>query len=237
MGLNARCGASALAAAAAVAIGASAAQAVVTVTTASQTNGTNTLPHTFTPSATDLINGLAPSASAGTFTQEGAGGTPVLTNGSFPSPITRSPDPTNNFQFSAFATGGNAGGTSVTYTLAAPGNVHSIDVYGGWQDGGRDQQIYDVFYSTAGDPGTFLSLASVNFNPADPGGNPQVTRVTIGDDAGNLATNVAALRFDFGATENGYSGYAEIDVHAVPEPASLGLLGLGALGPLARRRR
>jgi hypothetical protein len=41
------------------------------VTTASQTNGTETLPHTFTPSATDLINGLSPTAQAGTSRMRG----------------------------------------------------------------------------------------------------------------------------------------------------------------------
>jgi len=215
---------------------AGAAQAAVVIATDSQTNGTNSLPHTYVVSSTDLINGLAPSAQAGTFTQEGTGGTPVLTNGAFPSPITR--DGGGPFQFGAFATGGNGGGTSVTYTLGSASNITGIDVYGGWQDGGRDQQSYSVLYSTAIAPATFIPLTTVNFNP---GGTafPQVTRVSITDNAGNLASNVAALRFDFNATENGYSGYAEIDVlgTAVPEPGALGLLGLATIGLAARRRR
>lgn len=207
---------------------------VVTVTS-SQTNGTNSLPHTFVPSTTDLIQGLSPTAQSGTFTQEGAGGVPVLTDGLFASPISR--DGGGAFQFGTFATGGNTGGTSLTYTLAAPSTIASISVYGGWQDGGRDQQSYNISYSVAAAPGTFLPLTSVNFNPADPGGLPQVTRVTISDTTGTLASSVAALRFDFNATENGYSGYSEIDVIAVPETGAVSLLGLTALGLTSRRRR
>ena len=50
-----------------------------------------------------------------------------------------------------------------------------------------------------------------------------------------LAMNVAALRFDFNTTENGYSGYSEIDVFGVqlPEPGSIAiwsLLGVSGLG-------
>ena len=203
------------------------------VSTFSQTNDTNTLPHTFVPSATDLINGLVPSAETGIFTQEGTGGTTVLTDGSFPSPITR--DEGGAFQFSSFATGGDGGGTSVTFTLASPVTVTGIDVYGGWQDGGRDQQKFSIFYAVSADPLVFLPLTTVDFNPADPTGNPQVTLVSITDSTGTLATDVTALRFDFGVTENGYSGYSEIDV--IPEPSAVGLLGLASAGILARRRR
>jgi hypothetical protein len=212
------------------------AHGVPVITTASQTNGTTSLPHTFVPSATDIINGMLPSASAGLFTQEGAGGLPVLTNGQFPSPISR--DGGGAFQFSAFATGGTgptSGGTSLTFTLASPVNVTGINVYGGWQDGGRDQQSYSIFYAVSAAPSTFLPLTTVNFNPPDSAGMPQVTQVSITDNTGTLAANVAALRFDFNATENGYSGYAEIDV--VPEPSAIGLLGLASAGVLARRRR
>ena len=210
-----------------------AAQGAPVISTAFQTNGTANLPHTFQPLANDLINGLAATNVLGTFTQEMTGGTPVLTNGLFPSPLTRGVG--TEFQFAGFATGGNGGGTSLTFTLATATVVTQIDVYGAWQDGGRDQQAYSIFYSTALAPTTFVLLTNVDFNPPDPAGMPQATRVRITDSLGALATNVKSLRFDFGNTENGYSGYAEIDV--IPEPGVMGMLGVAVLGLLGRRRR
>jgi hypothetical protein len=219
------------------AVGLPTARATLVIATASQTNGTDSLPHTFTPSASDLINGLASSAQAGNFSQEGTGGTGVLTNGSFPSPITR--DAGGPFQFAAFATGGNGGGTSVTYTLASPANLTNIVTYGGWQDQGRDQQAYSVLYATAAAPTIFVPLGTVDFNPPDALGHPQVTRVTLTDTTGVLAAGVKALRFDFNTTENGYSGYSEIDVNgtSIPEPTAIGLVGCVAGAGLLRRRR
>ncbi len=208
--------------------------ALVTVTDF-QTNGTDTLAHPYAVSTTDLLNGLAPTAQPGNFVQEGAGGAGVLTDGLFASPITR--DLGGAFQFSTFATAGPGGGTSLTYLLGVARNIGSISVYGGWQDSGRDQQSYSIFYSTAAAPGTFLPLTTVNFNPGTTT-HPQVTKVSISDTTGILASDVAGLRFDFNATENGYSGYSEIDVFAaVPEPGSIGLLGLAVLGAAAGRRR
>jgi len=216
-------------------LSAAAAPAAVVTVTDFQTNGTDTLAHPYAVSSTDLLNGLAPTAQAGIFIQEGAGGAGVLTDGLFASPITR--DLGGAFQFSTFATGGNTGGTSLTYLLGSTQNIGSISIYGGWQDSGRDQQSYSIFYSTAAAPGTFLPLTTVDFNPGATT-HPQVTMVSISDTTGILASNVAGLRFDFNATENGYSGYSEIDVFGVvPEPGSMGLLGLTAFGAITRRRR
>ena len=53
-------------------------------------------------------------------------------------------------------------------------------------------------------------------------------------------TGVDAIRLDFfGGQENNYAGLGEVDVigaATVPEPASVGLLLVGAVGLLQRRR-
>jgi hypothetical protein len=116
-------------------------------------------------------------------------------------------------------------------------DLREITVYGGWQDSGRDEQSYNIFYATAAAPLVFLPLTTVEFQPPDSSGQPQATRVSITDTTGMLAGNVSAIRFDFTDTENGYSGYSEIDVFAVPEPSTIGLLALTSAGVLAFRRR
>lgn len=211
------------------------ASAAVVVSTSSQNNGTGSLSHTYTVSSTDLLNGLTASASTGFFVQEGAGGVPVLTDGSFTSLILGS----SLFAAGSFATGGQSGGTSVTYTLPVAGSLASINVYGGWRDRGRDQQSYSVFYAVASAPSTFILLQTVDFNPTVADSNsPVATKSTISEDAtGILAANVKTLRFDFNATENGYSGYSEIDVFAVPEPSAALLGCIGLLGLTFRCRR
>ena len=198
-------------------------------------------------SATDLINGAAPGASTGNFALEVGGGLPVLTDGAYGTitrvPVTGTPEPHPAF---ATAGNGNGAGSVATYNLNLATsplgyNISRIDVYGGWNDAGRDQQRYNVLYSTVGDPTTFIPLTSVDYQPANTGNVQSATLVRITENAlSNLATGVAAIRFDFTpAVENGHTGYAEIDVigTAVPEPAMAGLVGLGCVGLLARRRR
>ena len=123
---------------------------------------------------------------------------------------------------------GSGAGSSVTYSLAGSASGYDLArvmAYGGWKDAGRDQQAYTVYYSKVSDPATFILLGSVNYNPANAASVPCATLVTLTPASGALATNVAAVKFDFTspASENGYCGYAEIGIFgsvSVPVPTT-----------------
>jgi hypothetical protein len=187
------------------------------------------------PSSTDLLNGLLPSASNGNFQEEASTGTAALTNGTV---ATFYGNQMADSDHTAYATGHN--GDSVTYALGGASNLSSIVIYGGWNDGGRDAQHYDVLTSTDGT--SFNPLGSIDVNPGIQGTDttPISNRVAFTEDAlANLATGVTHLRVNFLAVENGYTGYTEIDVFGspVPEPAAAALASFGMLGALKLRRR
>ena len=168
-----------------------------------------------------LIAGRSPSTAVGNFSKEKtgrninsltAGGSLALTEivGDPGFPITTS---TN------YVTCGNGGGagSSLIYSLTnspAGYDLTNITVYGGWADNGRDQQAYTVSYATVTAPADFVPLATVNYNPQIAGGIQSATRVTLTSSIGVLASNVAALKFDFAspASENGFCGYGAITV-------------------------
>jgi hypothetical protein len=185
---------------------------------------------TFTPTWTvatnnSLIAGRSPSSASGNFSLEAPGRSVsaltasnnlalTLISGGASFPITTS---TN------YVTCGNGAGAgaSLVYSLAGSPtgyNLTNIVVYGGWADAGRDQQAYTIACSSVGAPGNFTTLASVNFNPANPARAQSATRMTLAPDTGVLATNVAAVKFDFSSpvSENGYCGYGAITVFGTP---------------------
>ena len=179
----------------------------------------------WTISPGDLLEGKSPSSvGSGDFANGGAGGVAKLTDGSLSMA---------DGLLSSFASGGTGGsGTTVTYQLASGGvgvTVNEIVTYGGWQDGGRDQQHYTVYYSTVASPTNFIALTSVSYDPTVSGNGvpsnlPIVDKVTITSSTGApLATNVAALEFDFTnpSGENGWSGYSELAVYG--QAAATGL--------------
>ena len=94
-----------------------------------------------------------------------------------------------------------------------------------------------MFASFVGSPSNFVQVATVNYAPfTGNAGTPNSSQVTL-TDPGNTLVGVAALRFAF--LSNGGSGqvFREINVTGTPEPASLGLIGLGSLLFLRRTAR
>ena len=198
------------------------------------------------PSASDLLNGLSPIAQSGNFTLEGGGGTPALTDGAFDT-FYGTPGVANT-NHGAYATAGNGGGlgTTVTYDLGAAYDLSAVVIYGGWLDGGRDQQNAEVLVSF--DNVNFSSVASTTGNldtvaSTTPGSSRPLSHRNsfLDGGGGDLASNVRYIKVNFNAVENGYAGYAEIDAFGVvvPEPSTLALSAFGLLGLLliGRRRR
>jgi len=182
----------------------------------------------FTPTWTittnnSLIAGQSPSSASGNFTEEipgrnvnslTAGGSATITviNGTY--------GYTTSTNYVTCGNGSGAG-ASIIYTLSGSTNGYNLTnltVYGGWGDAGRDQQAYTVYYSTIAAPTNFVQLDTVNYNPANAANVQSATRATLTPAAGMLATNVAAVKFDFTTptTANGYCGYWEIDLFGIP---------------------
>ena len=227
----------------ALSLAASGASAAVTETDSFQTGtgpGT-TLTPTYTVQANDLLLGLTPTTilpSASVFMnssvrQDGAGGVPVLTDGSYGTSNNATGSHLN------FAIAGTNAGTELIYTLASPSNITSIITLGGWTDPGRDQQSFSVYTSTGG---AFTLLATVSYQPSTastPSNTPVATQTTL-DGFGTLS-NVTQIQYIFNAGVNGYEGYNELEVigAVVPEPSTWAAVALGAglLGTVTLRRR
>jgi hypothetical protein len=127
--------------------------------------------------------------------------------------------------------GSPAAGATIVYALtgAAQGyNVTNITVCGGWINNSRDAQACTVYYSTVSAPAIFIQMGSINYNPVNTGFDPLnptlprhvpcATRAVLTPASGVLASNVAVVKFDFTnpASENGYCGYAKINVYGIP---------------------
>ncbi len=108
----------------------------------------------------------------------------------------------------------------MTYTLptATYGyNLTNIAVYGGWSDDGRNEQKYQVLYSTFSSPSTFVSIGTFDYNPTFNDGAPNSTRVILVPLTGVLAHNVAAVQINFNMqSKNNWNGYSEITISGTP---------------------
>ena len=199
---------------------------VVTSIAAQTGTGSGTFTPTWTVATNNsLIAGQLPSSMSGSFTLEVPGrSVSSLTDGGDGAltQINGTSGATTSINYVTCGNGSGAG-ASVTYTLAgfaAGFNLTNILVYGGWKDAGRDQQAYTVYYSKVTAPATFILLGTVNYNPANASGVQSATRATLTPATGALATNVAAVKFDFTTptSENGYCGYSEIGLYGTPSP-------------------
>ncbi len=209
------------------------------------TNQTGKGSGTFYPSWTfttngSLIAGQSPTSSSGNFSEEipGRNINSLTAGGSLGVALINGTDgttATTNYVTCGNGTGpdGSSAGATLIYNLTDFTNGYdltNITVYGGWADNGRDQQAYTVSYSMAPAPADFLPLAVVNYNPSVANDVQSATRVTLTGSTGVLATNVAAVKFDFTspASENGYCGYAGINIFGTPAIAPVTPTALNA---------
>lgn len=121
-------------------------------------------------------------------------------------------------------------GSYMIYTLntnVSPNgfDLTSITIYGGWGDSGRNEQKYQILYSTIASPGSFINMGTFDYNPNNPGANQSATRVTLVPASGAMAQNVYAVQINWALQgsppKNGYEGYSEIIVkgtHSSPKP-------------------
>jgi len=200
----------------------------LTVTTSNEVGVASTYP--FTPSWTvntndSLIAGLTPSLSSGNFNLEspesGVRSVDTLSANTdlslVKTTITNSANGTTERNYVTVGNGSGAGRV-IVYTLPANANGYdltNITVYGGWADRGRDALAHTILYSTVSDPGSFIVLANVQFNPSVAADTPTVNRAIVADSGGGaIAENVAAIKFvfDVPTVENGYAGLAAITV-------------------------
>ncbi len=128
-------------------------------------------------------------------------------------------------------------GATVTFDLGSVQTIGSINTYTDWGFG-RSEQVYSVFISN--DNVTYAPLITgVTYNPPGVYNVDLDTRVTITDNASIVLTNARYVEFDFtAAQQNGASGWTELSINGVPEPSTMMMAAIGAVGlSLAARRR
>jgi hypothetical protein len=184
------------------------AAAPLAITTDVQNPAAGTAP-TWTIETNSLIEGQLPSSvGPGSFAVDaGMVGPANLTDGTF-----GLVDAMSSYASCGYGTGA---GQSLTYNLNGA-DLTNIIVYNGWTDFGRQGQFYDVYYSTMSAPSTFVLLTSIWYNEPNIFSYPIAHRIAISTSTGAaLATNVAAVKFDFAPQfdnniDYGFSGYAEL---------------------------
>ena len=168
--------------------------------------------YTFNPAANNLLAGLTPTeVSNGSAGSEGTGPVTKLTDRAI---VVVGDKPADNAE--TYSIGDNA---VLTYTLDAKdqgSDVSQINIYSGWNDGGRDNiSVSGISYSTVSAPDTFIDIpnGAISYNcTTGDAAALQKGLAVVSAGGGLLATDVYAIRFTFGAQENTWVGYRELEV-------------------------
>jgi autotransporter-associated beta strand protein len=173
----------------------------------------------------NVVSALSPSANTGSSGQQNGygSGVSVLTDGADP-----------KTQAGIYAVNSDQ---SITYALSGSAtgyDLSNINIYSHWNDAGRAQiNLSSIQYSTVSDPGTFITIAN-NVTSASSVSNYRAALTAVG---GVLAANAANIKFNFGAQQNQWVGYAELQVvgaapvgaNALPTATALAIAGGGTL--------
>lgn len=176
-----------------------------TATTVAATIATTT-GAVFAADPANRLAGVAPISDVGGGAPEGSGIVASLTDGSAVAGAA-----------SAYSVNS---GQVITFSLPTNSAPLGYDLLGAklyatWNDSGRDAlNLASLKVATVQNPTTFVTLAgsAVSFDPG--AGFNGLNLATILATNGVLAKDVAAVQFVFGPQENGYAGYAELEVLA-----------------------
>jgi hypothetical protein len=206
----------------------------------------------YTPSSSDLINGLTPTTTYVAKSPDG-GAISVLTDGSVGLSGATAPayvvfggdfntDGSPNFQGQAGGVGWRA---DYTLTGSATGyDITAFNVYTGHNDT-RVNQNYRLFVQTVSSGGSWIQIGGdFAYNPNTGGGGNQSAFTSVTENTtGIVATGVTGVRLQtLQAVAYGAAMYREFDVigtaSAIPEPSTYAaVFGILALGLAAHRRR
>ena len=126
-------------------------------------------------------------------------------------------------------------------------DITTINSLAAWGSADFRNQLFAVYVKHLGDAG-FTLLASVDNRPGQSGAAGSTQSTIFEDETGLLASNVVAIRFEFGDAADNYAGsttFSEIDVFGnataplpAPEPGTLvAFSGALALATWRRKKR